>query len=184
MLRDMELFDRVNQQDDVIGTTHKQEAHTKGYIHRVVAVYVFDKDGRLYVQHHQKSNMYDHSVGGHVAKGESYDQAATREASEELGITDPLTFLASFYSDETYSGADYRHMFALYTSVPSNAWQFVANDEVRQIEPMTLNEIVYKMNNTPRAFTPGFLNSMEFYLHHTGSDLELDLSEVRQSRHP
>jgi isopentenyldiphosphate isomerase len=177
----IELFDRVDQKDNVIGTTHKQEAHTEGYIHRVVAVYAFDKKGQLYVQHHKKANMYDHSVGGHVAQGESYDIAAAREASEELGITDPVEFVASFYSDETYSGANYRHMFALYICTPSDSWEFIANDEVGKIEPMPLSKIINQMNEKPQSFTPGFLNSMEFYLRHIGSDLKLDLSSVRQN---
>lgn len=177
----IELFDRVDQQDHIIGVTDKQEAHSTGFIHRVVAVYVFDRAGRLYVQHHKKSGMYDHSIGGHVMQHESYEDAAKREAREELGITDPLQYLATFYSDESYSGANYRHMFALYTCTPTNAWQFIANDEVEKIEPMLVTEIVDKMNHEPRAFTPGFLNSMEFYLNHTGSGLKLDLNKVRQN---
>ena len=177
----MELFDKVDEHDEVIGTTNKQEAHTEGYIHRVVAVYAFDNEGRLYVQHHKKAGMFDHSVGGHVAQGEAYDIAASREAREELGITDPLSYVDTFYSDETYCGTPYRHMFALYTCVPSAEWKFVANDEVGTIEPMSLDVIVEQMNKNPRLFTPGFLNSMEFYLKHIHSDLVLDLSSIRQS---
>lgn len=72
-------------------------------------------------------------------------------------------------------------MFALYTCVPSAEWKFVANDEVGTIEPMSLDVIVEQMNKNPRLFTPGFLNSMEFYLKHIHSDLVLDLSSIRQS---
>lgn len=177
----MELFDIVNEHDEVIGTTHKQEAHTKGYIHRVVVVYVFDKEGRLYVQHHKKAGMLDHSVGGHVAQGESYAVAAVREAQEELGITEQLSYVETFYSDETFCGAPYRHMYALYTCAPSDNWKFVANEEVGTIEPMTLGSIVAKMNESPRLFTPGFLNSMEFYLKYNSSKLALDLTTIRQN---
>lgn len=177
----IELFDIVNERDEIVGTTHKQESHAKGYIHRVVVVYVFDDEGRLYVQHHKKSRMLDHSVGGHVAQGETYDAAAVREAQEELGIFDPLSYVVTLYSDETYCGTPIRHMFALYTCTPSSTWRFVANEEVEVIQPMTLENIVSQMNENPRLFTPGFLNSMEFYLGHIDSELVLDLAAVRQN---
>lgn len=44
-----ELLDRVNEKDEVIGTTTKEEAHKKGYAHRVAVVFVFDSEGRIFV---------------------------------------------------------------------------------------------------------------------------------------
>ena len=51
----MELFDLVDKQDAIIGATDKPTAHATGQLHRVAGVYVFDKQGRLYVQVHKKS---------------------------------------------------------------------------------------------------------------------------------
>lgn len=171
-----ELFDKVDENDNIIGTTHKEEAHEKGYVHRVAAVYVFDAEDRLYVQEHIKANMLDHSVGGHVSQGESFDEAAKREAAEELNLYEDLNFVGSFYSDERYTGSNYRHMFGLYTCTPSDNWQFEPNDEVKVITPVALNEIVDRMNRQPQQYTPGFLNSMEYYLEKTNSPLSLNLS--------
>ena len=42
-------------------------------------------------------NMYDFACSGHIDKGESYTQALTREAKEEIGISiseNDLVFLA------------------------------------------------------------------------------------------
>ena len=97
----MEVLDRVDENDKVIGQTTKDEAHKYAHIHRVAAVFVFAQDGNLYVQEHIKTgNAYDHSVGGHVLRGESYDEAAKREAEEELDITEPLTKLGAFLSKD------------------------------------------------------------------------------------
>ncbi len=81
-----ELFDLVNIRDEVIGTTSKEVAHTTGQLHRVAAVFVFNHSGDLFVQEHPSDGKWDHSVGGHVSRGESYADAAAREAEEELGV--------------------------------------------------------------------------------------------------
>lgn len=160
----MELFDLVDENDNVIGTTDKQTAHKNAGIHRVAAIYVFTEDGKLYMQEHIKSGgKFDHSVGGHVAKGEAYDEAAKREAFEELGITDPLTKISIFYSDETFRWP-MRHMIGLYECTPSKNWRFTSNEEVKNILPMAIPDIVDTMNKQPEKFTGGFLKTMTEYI--------------------
>lgn len=155
----MELFDLVDNNDAVTGTTHKPEAHANNLLHRAVAVFVFRQNGELYVQVHKKSGRLDHSVGGHVSKGEDYDTAAMREAEEEIGLKQPLRFVCKFYSDEN----DMQHMFAVYECVAEATWQFVPNDEVDEIIPMSLNEIRNQMTISPSKFTGGFINTLDEY---------------------
>jgi isopentenyl-diphosphate delta-isomerase len=176
-----ELFDKVDELDNVIGVTNKQEAHDKGFIHRVAAVYVFDTKGNLYVQDHVKAGLLDHSVGGHIAKGESYQEGATREAREELGISDPVELLDVFYSDETYTGSNYRHMFGLFTCTPNPSWRFKPNDEVHSIFPMSIEDVVKQMNESPQSFTPGFLNTMEQFIKIKSLNLSLDLGSYKNA---
>jgi isopentenyldiphosphate isomerase len=157
----MELFDLVDQQDNVVGTTDKPTAHGVGQLHRVAAVYVFDQDGRLYVQVHKKSGgLYDNSVGGHVSQGETYEQAAYREAKEELGIDQPLQYHATFYSDEW---PEIQHMFGLYSCTAKPDWRFEPNDEVTEIIPMAISDIKQLMAKSPELFTNGFINTMAKY---------------------
>lgn len=146
--------------DNVIGTTDKPTAHRNKQLHRVAAVYVFNDRGELYVQVHKASGgLYDHSVGGHVSKGEDYATAANRETDEELGIKQPLTHLSTFYSDEGI----YQHMFGLFECMADQAWHFVPNDEVEEIIPMKLNNIRNLMKTNPEKFTGGFINTMRVY---------------------
>jgi isopentenyldiphosphate isomerase len=156
----MEQFDLVNENDNVIGTTDKPTAHTYKQLHRVVAVYVFNDAGELYVQVHKSSGgLYDHSVGGHVSKGEDYQTAAAREADEELGIKQPLTQLSTFYSDEGV----YLHMFGLFECMADKNWKFAPNDEVEEIIPMKLEDIKKLMETHPEKFVGGFINTMKEY---------------------
>lgn len=168
----MEEYDLVNEQDQVIGVTNKEKSHQDGGIHRAVAVFVFSPEGKLYVQEHIKSGgKFDHTVGGHVKKGESYDQAAQREADEEIGLKEDLQKISTFYSDETFTGSPIRHMFGLYECTPSEEWAFVENEEVKKLILMTLKEIVNLMNTQPQKLTGGFINTMKEYIKQKGLPL-------------
>jgi isopentenyldiphosphate isomerase len=161
-----ELLDIVNVDDRVIGITDKETAHQTGQLHRVVAVYVLNNIGELYVQIHKSSGgLFDHSVGGHVSSGESYEEAAIREADEELNITEPLTHLATFYSQDE----PYRHMFGLFSCTVNEEWEFVPNDEVSEVVPMPIDNVFLLMKSNPEKFTGGFLNTMEEYLRILGA---------------
>lgn len=161
----MEKFDLVDINDNVIGETDKITSHANGELHRVVAIFVFNQNGELYLQEHIKSGgLFDHSVGGHVTKGEDYDTAAKREGFEELGLTCPLNKVSVFYSDDTCSGKNIKHMFGIYECIPPKDWMFTPNDEVKNIVPIKLEKIVEMMNSEPTNFTPGFLNTMREYI--------------------
>lgn len=156
----MEQFDLIDENDRIIGTTDKPTAHANKQLHRVAAVYVFNEAGELYVQVHKTSGgLYDHSVGGHVSKGEDYPTAAAREADEELGIKQSLAHVSTFYSDERV----YLHMFGLFECVADKNWKFVPNEEVEEIIPMKLEDIKKLMETSPEKFTGGFVNTMEEY---------------------
>ncbi len=68
-------------------------------IHRAVHVLVIDDAGRLLLQKRSvrkdlQPGKWDTSVGGHVGFGQSYEEAARREAEEELGVRlEPLQYL-------------------------------------------------------------------------------------------
>ncbi|MGH3374800.1 MAG: NUDIX domain-containing protein [Actinoallomurus sp.] len=87
-----ELLDIVDENDEVIGQLSRGEATERGLRHRCVFVFVRDGEGRIFV--HRRTpvklvwpSLYDMFVGGVVGAGESYDEAALREAEEELGVS-------------------------------------------------------------------------------------------------
>jgi isopentenyl-diphosphate delta-isomerase len=156
-----ELFDLIDEHDQVIGTTDRATSHANQQLHRLVAVYVFNEGGELYVQVHKASGgLYDNSVGGHVSSGEAYPEAAKREAAEELDIRQPLNYLSTFYSDE----GKYQHMFGLFECVANKDWIFIPNDEVAEIIPMKLDDIRKIMETNPEKCTSGFINTMKEYV--------------------
>jgi isopentenyl-diphosphate delta-isomerase type 1 len=89
-----EIFDIVNDKDEVIGRMPRSQVHREGRKHRAVHVLVFNQRGDLFLQKRSmaKDNfpgVWDSSASGHVDSGEDYDHAAVREVWEEIGLTLP-----------------------------------------------------------------------------------------------
>jgi len=173
-----EIFDRVNEKDEVVGTTSKMEAHENGYAHRVAAVFVFNKENQLLVQRRKKDGFLDHSVGGHLRSGETYDEAAVREFKEELGLSSSVNKIGVFYADERVPGGKHQvvHYFGLYESRPSDDElnnMVLSEDEVIEMIPMAIEEIAKSMINEPEKWTTGFMSTMNFYVKQKGLDIPL-----------
>lgn len=92
--RQDEIFDIVNDRDEVIGQRTRREVHRLGLKHRAVHVLVFNSRGELFLQKRsmQKDTFpgaWDSSASGHLDSGEDYDACAVRELREELGFQTP-----------------------------------------------------------------------------------------------
>lgn len=89
-----EIFDVVNERDEVIGQAPRSEVHRRRLRHRAVHVLVFNARGELFLQKRSmKKDCYpgawDSSASGHLDRGEDYDACAVREVREELGVALP-----------------------------------------------------------------------------------------------
>ena len=92
-----EIFDVVNERDEVIDRKPRGEVHARGLLHRAVHVLVFNLRGEIFLQKRsmkkdRQPGVWDSSASGHVDSGENYDETAVRELREELGlkINEPL----------------------------------------------------------------------------------------------
>lgn len=98
-----EILDIVNENDEVVGQATRKEIHEKGLLHRVVEIWFFNKKGQVILQRRGKmksdGGSLGISAGGHVASGETYEEACLKEIKEETGLDIPmndLTFLGIF----------------------------------------------------------------------------------------
>ncbi|MFB6872017.1 NUDIX domain-containing protein [Streptomyces sp. NPDC056323] len=87
-----EVRDLVKENAVVVGQPRRVEATARGLRHRCAFIEVRDAEGRLFVHRRTPGKLvfpshYDMFVGGVVGAGESYDEAALREAEEELGVS-------------------------------------------------------------------------------------------------
>ena len=87
-----EWLEVIDDTGRIVGTALRSELHSDpSRVHRVVHVLVFDAEGRLLLQKRSLTKdiapgRWDTSVGGHISPGETVEEAAYREMSEELGL--------------------------------------------------------------------------------------------------
>ena len=90
--RDDEIFDVVNDRDEVTGQATRKEVHRQKLRHRAVHALAFGRDGRVFLQKRSmlkdtSPGCWDSSCSGHLDSGEPYDAAVVRELGEEIGLT-------------------------------------------------------------------------------------------------
>jgi isopentenyl-diphosphate delta-isomerase len=86
-----EIFDLVNERDEVTGQAPRREVHARGLWHRAIHVLVFNTAGQVFLQKRSlkkdtAAGKWDSSSSGHVDTGEDYDTCAVRELREEIGL--------------------------------------------------------------------------------------------------
>ena len=87
-----EIFDVVDERDEIVGHAPRSEVHRLGLKHRAVHVLIFNSRGELFLQKRSMKKdcfpgAWDSSASGHLNLGEDYDACALREVSEELGVS-------------------------------------------------------------------------------------------------
>ena len=86
-----EIFDVVNERDEVIAQRPRSEVHRLGLLHRAAHILVFNGRGQVFLQKRSLSKdrqpgLWDSSASGHLDTGETYDACAVRELREEIGL--------------------------------------------------------------------------------------------------
>ncbi|WP_030905550.1 NUDIX hydrolase [Streptomyces sp. NRRL F-5126] len=96
-----ELVERVDEHDQVLGIVDRDEAIRQGWMHRIATIVCRNADGRFLVHRRQDDDsrfpgQYNWMLGGAADVGESYEAAAARELSEELGVDATPRFVLKF----------------------------------------------------------------------------------------
>lgn len=137
-----ERFDTVDECDNVTGQATRREVHSKGHIHRSVLFFIFDMEGRLFVNQRTENKEFYPGYwsvvfGGHVHAGESYEDAVRRELKEEAGIEEEPKLLSSFKKRFDEKDRENVRVYAIVTEQRL----IVDREEIRQGEFMTIEEL-------------------------------------------
>ena len=162
-----EIFDIVDEADEVIASATREEVHgNPSLIHRVAHVLVFNSRGELFLQRRApdkdvQPDRWDTSVGGHVDAGEPYDRAAAREMREELGIADVQPRFLYRYLHRNHYESEMVSTFLVHWDGPIT----VDPAEISEGAFWSFEEIDAA---PPEIFTPNFLDELARYRAHGG----------------
>lgn len=155
----MEMVDIVNDQDQVTESTTKAKAHQLGLLHRCVVAEVVDANNQLLLVRQaadkQDPGQLVSPVGGHVASGETWDEALIREAAEELGISDfPYSHLGQLTYNREVLGRKENHLFRVYL-IHSNE-SITLNNESTELVRFGWPKLVKAIHTYPEWFGDPF----------------------------
>ncbi|WP_166442960.1 16S rRNA (adenine(1518)-N(6)/adenine(1519)-N(6))-dimethyltransferase RsmA [Phragmitibacter flavus] len=165
-----EMFDVVNERDEVIGQAPRARVHAEGLLHRAVHVFVLNKHGDLWLQ--QRSHLkdkhplaWDSSAAGHLDAGEDFESAVRRELKEELGIETETRKVAKIEASER-TGWEF---VELHEARHSGAMTF-APEEIRTGCFFRVEQVESWVKARPEDFAPGFVRCFEIWKAQGGSD--------------
>lgn len=158
-----EIFDVVNENDQVIDAQPRYIVHQKNLLHRAVHALVYDQSNRLYLQKRAlckdtNPGLWDTSMGGHLESGETYDQAVIRETREELGIIleRPPEKLFKFTASEL-TGYEFIWVYKIVHAGQIDPCE----REISEGRWVTARELTQWIHNDPESFTPTLTQIME-----------------------
>jgi isopentenyldiphosphate isomerase len=168
-MQDNDILQEVDGSDEPIGGVGRKIAKQTGRKYRVVRIMVRDEKGNILIQKRVPTkdtypNCWDNSAAGHVDLGETYEMAAKRELSEEIGIKDAELKEVRYYYSEAVSpnGRKLNRFTKIYeTTLPHNT-HFVCQEtevsEVKWVSRLELDDIIAENN-----ITDGLLQTYERY---------------------
>ena len=140
----------VDENDNPIGAVGRDDSRRTGARYRMARVSVEDADGNVLLQKRlptKKSypNCWDTAVGGNVIYQESYEDAAKREALEEIGLkVSNLQEVAYFYGEVIdQSGKKMNRFTKMYRTVVDANTAFTPQpNEVSEVRWVTKHELL------------------------------------------
>ncbi len=159
----------VDDDDNQIGTDTRENCHSgKGKRHRAYTAFIFH-DGKLLLQQRSTKKLlwpgaWDVSFTSHVYPGESYQQAATRRARQELDASlGPLADVHSFVYFAP-QGGNAENEFCRVLVGDFDGRISVNRDEIASVRWGRIQEVKADLASHPDSYTPWFKLSFEGFL--------------------
>lgn len=154
-----EIFDIVDDHDQVIGQCPRRMVHRDGHKHRAVHVFVFNSRGEIFLQKRSMTKdtspgAWDSSASGHVDAGENYDICALRELREEIGLTLPNTPRRIFKVDACVeTGQEFVWLYQCESEGPFK----LHPEEIERGDWFPPARVTQWISEKPNDFAPGFV---------------------------
>ena len=153
-----ELFDVVNERDEVVGQAPRSEVHRQGLRHRATHILLFNQRGEVFLQKRSAKKdtfpgAWDSSASGHLDTGENYDACAVRELKEELGW-EPGGPMEKLFKLKACPETGQEFIW-VYRAQAEGPFQLHA-DEIERGEWFTPERVTQWLREDPEDFASGF----------------------------
>ena len=151
----------VDENDVVIGSADKLDAHEKGLLHRAVSVYITFGDYILIqkraVQKYHSGGLWSNSACTHPRLNESNADAAERALYEELRLKTPLVYKGSFLY-KAHVGNLIEHEFDhVFIGCLPEKRDIVPNpDEASAVDWVHCDDLSLRLKASAHEYTPWF----------------------------
>jgi 16S rRNA (adenine1518-N6/adenine1519-N6)-dimethyltransferase len=159
-----EIFDVVDEHDQVVHQSTRAEIHAQGLLHRAVHIFVFNKRKDLLLQlrsmlKDKHPGVWDSSAAGHLDTNEDYATCAVRELHEELGISKETIIEVGKLSPSPATGWEF---ITLYAVQYQGALRFPCS-EIDAVQWFPLAIIEEWVKKRPSDFATGFLECWKLF---------------------
>ncbi|PYL26272.1 MAG: ribosomal RNA small subunit methyltransferase A [Verrucomicrobia bacterium] len=158
-----ELFLVVDKDDRILRYGRRSDVHGNNLRHRAVHILIFSEAGEVYLQQRSRWKdrhplKWDSSAAGHVAAGESYDEAARRELEEELSMNVPL---GKIFKLPASARTDQEFIWLYHGELRGDPIPNRSEIETGAFFPSTV--VDGWVSARPEDFAPGFLECWKLY---------------------
>ena len=154
-----EIFDVVNERDEVIGRETRSKVHRNGLRHRAVHALVFNSRGEVFLQKRSMSKdsspgLWDSSASGHLDCGEDYDACVIRELREEIGLEVSACPQRVFKVDACHNtGQEFVWLYLCASEGPFT----LHPEEIERGDWFTPERVAQWVEEHPQDFAPAFV---------------------------
>ncbi|MGA2748209.1 MAG: NUDIX domain-containing protein [Verrucomicrobiota bacterium] len=154
-----EIFDVVNERDEVIGQMPRSRVHREGLKHRAIHALVFNARGDIFLQKRSLTKdtfpgVWDSSASGHLETGEDYDACAIRELREEIGLLLPVPPQRLFKIDACpQTGQEFVWVYRLESEGPFT----LHPEEIERAQWFAPSQVTHLITTRPQDFAPSFI---------------------------
>ena len=160
--RNEEWLPVVNPEGKITGTAPRSICHDgkSKLLHPVVHLHIINKEGKIFLQKRSDSKdiqpgKWDTSVGGHIAPGETIEEALKREVREETGLT---AFNAAFIKNYVWESEREKELVFSFICFSDEAPQV---DMVEAVEGRFWSQAEIEQNLGKGIFTQNFENEYQ-----------------------
>ena len=151
----------VNENDDVIGSMEKIEAHQKAILHRAFSIFIFNEKGEMLLQQrasnkYHSPNLWTNACCSHPMPGEITIDAAHRRLVEEMGFDSNLDFAFSFTYTAEFDNGLFEHEFDHVFIGKLNGTIDINPNEVKDFCFMSIQAIADSLQNHQHKYTAWF----------------------------